>query len=194
MAAKISTGWTGSATPTLAVNKTSVFLGFAFSEQMRRWKETVSNELRSQNIAVQTAEFRELRGDETAQQLSDTVKEHVRNCVAAVHFLERAPGLPVLDDRNRGIVQIQCDAVATVKGLENNRLLEFFWTGPDLKLAEVPEGNYKKFLEEVSRKEPHMTETVARFVNSLLTRLKEPSIRPSPPPRGRASPTRGTPG
>jgi len=155
--------------PMVDTTKSTVFLGFAFSDQMRKWKENVRNELKANDFDVREVEF---RGNETAQQLIDAIQEGVRNSAAAVHFLEERPGPYVTGDRNRGIVQIQCEVVEQVK---NPRLFQLFWTGPDLRIdKDVQEESYKEFLEKVKRSDEHMTESVATFVKSLLMRLKEP--------------------
>lgn len=159
-------------------NTSSVFLGFAFSARMRNWKENVRNGLKANGFEVQEVEF---NGSGTAQQLSGAIKKSVRGCAAAVHFLEESFGPSLTGDRTRGVVQIQCDAVTQMmEEVKNTRLLQFFWTGPDLRIGDVQEQNYKEFLEKVKRSDEHMTESASTFVKSLVTCVKQPES-PSDP-------------
>jgi len=145
--------------------RSTVFLGFAFSDEMRVWKESIRRGLKAEKWDISEVQF---RGNETGPELSEAIRENIRGAAAVVHFLEK----------NQGPVEIQRDVAKQMEKDVNT--LQFFWTGPDLKLKDVRDEEYKKFLYEVSGLDEHLTESEPTFRNTLLKSLKDFREPPQP--------------
>jgi hypothetical protein len=151
-------------------NKAKVFLGFAFSQELKKSRNRVRDELDSRGYGISEVQ---LDLSWTAQQLSSAIEKELIECAAAVHFLEESGG-PSFSGDKRPVVQIQCDLARELK----EGFLNLFWTGPLLagKLEQYPE-----FIKGLK----YNNDPVGDLVGSLLDGLKEreqrvPTLRQQP--------------
>jgi len=135
--------------------KAKVFLGQAFSTEMTTWREKLRKELELRGHGVHEVK---LLDTWNGQKMSIAIEAEIKQCSAAVHFLEKQPG-PYTGE-NRTAVQIQCD-VAKRQGGDNFNL---YWIG---EVKHVEPAEYPAFVKGLNYSNTGFEDLKA----SLLTRL-----------------------
>jgi hypothetical protein len=161
-------------TPAASKNARRVFLGFAFSKKMAAWRDRIKTELAQRKWEV--AEFKYDFAHSPAE-VAEGIRNSLAGCAAAVHFFSDDFGPFPWGPKERPLLKLQCEIS---NELARQGLAEFFWAGPDLELDGIQDSDYRHFLTIFGP----TNETVQKFLNSLLERLKalQQPRDPKPPP------------
>ena len=143
-------------------NGRRVFLGVAFSDAMKTWKESVRKELMSKGYDIADPGY---NPRSEVNEFVEYVEAAASGCVAAIHFLDETLGPPLLE-RAVG----EASSSYSAKPSRQFRMDRGTSSGPDPTYASMIFANRTG----VSSNSRHTNESVARFSNALLKNLPMP--------------------
>ena len=151
--------------------KGKVFLGIAFTQQMNRWRRSLRQHLRVRDF--ETVEF-DWKAGESAEQIRVRADEQLKDCDAAVHFLD-IRGRHRIKGEEQGPSPIEIQCVAAEKRTETGiPFTQISWCGPkeawDYEGEFEGERSYWDFVK--NRHEPYKRATADELKQEILKRLE----------------------
>ncbi len=148
---------------TLRVDQSQIFLGFALTSSMRRWQKQLKNELHSSGFRTCEMHF---DPSLTAPEVRKQVREALKDCVGAVHFLDSRGG-PVLpgDGSNLSLIELQCDEAMRCSPEDTNHS---YWTGPD---------NSSEWYQRAIGDRRYSSDSINAFIRKFLKELRDAQSR-----------------
>ena len=121
------------------VGRPKVFLGIAFADYMKDYRDKMRNELTSREYDISEVHLDDLSSSWTLQGIKSVIERRSLGCGLAFHFLDLERG-PQITDSNLSILQIQCSVV------QSAGLAELFWLGEGRKPERIQDTQYREFV------------------------------------------------